>query len=59
MVEILEGLTIDFKRKTVDTETGAMHKGVVLYACGSLVTYNEKTDVLILSHFSVKVCCTV
>lgn len=59
LVEILEGLTIDLGRRTMNPETGAMHKDVVLYACGSLVTYSEKTDILILSHFSVKVGRTV
>ncbi|KAF8137382.1 hypothetical protein EV363DRAFT_1428288, partial [Boletus edulis] len=54
LVEILEGLTIDLGRQTLDPESGAMHKGILLYACGSLVTYNEKTDIVILSHFSVK-----
>ena len=32
-----------------------MHNGALLDACGSLVTYNERTGVIILSHFSVKV----
>ena len=57
LVEILEGMTVDLGRRTMDPDTGAMHKGILLYACGSLVTYNEKTDILILSHFSVKVGC--
>ncbi|KAF8546310.1 hypothetical protein OG21DRAFT_1176621 [Imleria badia] len=38
----------------MDPEVGAMHKGALLDACGSLVTYNEDTGILILSHFSVK-----
>lgn len=55
LAEISEGLTIDLGKRTMDPEAGPMHKGALLDACGSLVTYNEETDVLILSHFSVKV----
>ena len=55
LVEILEGLTIDLGRRTMDPDIGPMHKGALLDGCGSLVTYNEETDILILSHFSVKV----
>ncbi|KAI9567489.1 ankyrin repeat-containing domain protein [Boletus coccyginus] len=54
LAEISEGLTIDLGKRTMDPEAGPMHKGALLDACGSLVTYNEETDVLILSHFSVK-----
>ena len=59
MAEILEGLTVDLRRRIMDPDIGPMHKGALLDACGSLVTYNEDTDVLILSHFSVKVSRTV
>ncbi|KAF8439131.1 ankyrin repeat-containing domain protein [Boletus edulis BED1] len=52
--ELLEGLAIDLERRTMDPDTGLMHKDALLDACGSLVTYNEDTDILILSHFSVK-----
>ncbi|KAF8549429.1 hypothetical protein OG21DRAFT_588736 [Imleria badia] len=59
LVEILDGLAIDLGRRTMDHDAGPMHKGALLDACGSLVTYNEDTDILILSHFSVKVSRTV
>ena len=59
LVEILEGLTIDLGRRTMDPDIGPMHKGALLDACGSLVTYNEETGILILSHFSVRVSRTV
>jgi hypothetical protein len=59
LVEILEGLTIDLGRRTMDPDIGPVHKGALLDACGSLVTYNEDTDILTLSHFSVKVSRTV
>ena len=59
LVEIHEGLTIDLGKRTMNPDIGPMHKGALLDACGSLVTYNEETDILILSHFSVKVSCTV
>jgi len=39
----------------MDPDARPMYKGALLDACGSLVTYNEETDILILSHFSVKV----
>ncbi|KAF8556080.1 ankyrin [Imleria badia] len=54
LVEILNGLAIDLGRRTMDHDAGPMHRGALLDACGSLVTYNEDTDILILSHFSVK-----
>lgn len=59
LVEILDGLAIDLRRRTMDHDTGPMHKGALLDACGSLVTYNEDTGILILPHFSVKVSRTV
>ena len=54
--ELMEGLSIDVKGRILDSSMGPMHREALLDACGSLVTYTEKTDVIILSHFSVKVC---
>lgn len=53
--EIMEGLSINLKTRTLDSDIGPMHSGVLLDACGSLVTYSEKTEIIILSHSSVKV----
>ncbi|KAF8556919.1 ankyrin [Imleria badia] len=52
--ELMEGLSIDLEKWTLDFSTGPMHREALLDACGSLVTYNEKTSIIILSHFSVK-----
>lgn len=53
--ELIEGLSIDFEKRTLDPNMGPMHKEALLDACGSLVTYIEETNIIILSHFSVKV----
>ncbi|KAF8135797.1 hypothetical protein EV363DRAFT_1294575 [Boletus edulis] len=53
--EIMEALSINLQTRTLDFDIGPMHSGALLDACGSLVTYTEKTGVIILSHFSVKV----
>ncbi|KAF8125621.1 hypothetical protein EV363DRAFT_1299128 [Boletus edulis] len=52
--ELIEGLSINLETRTLDLDFGPMHNGVLLDACGSLVIYNEKTGIIILSHFSVK-----
>ncbi|KAF8135794.1 hypothetical protein EV363DRAFT_1551923, partial [Boletus edulis] len=52
--EIMEALSINLRTRTLDLDIGPMHSGALLDACGSLVTYTEKTGVIILSHFSVK-----
>lgn len=54
--QIMEGLSIDVKRRVLDHESRPVHGPALLDALGSLVTYDELTDVVILSHFSVKVC---
>lgn len=53
--ELMEGLAVDLEQRTLDHSVGPMHREALLSACGSLVTYNEKTSMIILSHFSVKV----
>ncbi|KAG6372884.1 ankyrin repeat-containing domain protein [Boletus reticuloceps] len=54
VTEIMEALSINLKTRTLDPDIGPMHSGALLDACGSLVTYSEKTGVIILAHFSVK-----
>ena len=41
----------------MDREIAPVHGDALLDALGSLVVYNEETDVIILSHSSVKVGC--
>ncbi|KAF8126505.1 hypothetical protein EV363DRAFT_1268265 [Boletus edulis] len=52
--ELMEGLSIDLEKRTLDFSVGPMHREALLDVCGSLVTYDEKTGIVILSHFSVK-----
>ncbi|KAF8550913.1 ankyrin [Imleria badia] len=52
--ELMEGLSINLHTRTMDLDSQPMHNGALLDACGSLVTYIERTGVIILSHFSVK-----
>ena len=51
----MEGLPIKLETRTLDSDFGPMYRGASLDACGTLVTCTEKTDIIILSHFSVKV----
>ena len=53
--EIIEGLSINLQTRMLESDIGPMHSGALLDACGSLVTYTEKTGIIILSHSSVKV----
>ena len=53
--EIMEALSINLETRTLDSDIGPMHSGALLDACGSLVTYTERTGIIILSHSSVKV----
>ena len=54
--QIMESLSIDLERRVLDFESRPVHGPALLDALGSLVTYDELTDEVILSHFSVKVC---
>ena len=54
--QIMESLSIDLRRRVLDYESRPVHGSALLDALGSLVTYDELTDIVILSHFSVKVC---
>lgn len=53
--ELMEALSINLRTRTLDSDFGPMHSGALLDACGSLVTYTEKTEIIILAHSSVKV----
>ena len=53
--EILEALSIDLRGRRLDREIAPVHGYALLDALGSLVVYNEETDIIILSHSSVKV----
>ena len=55
LFEIIEALSINLETRTLDSDIGPMHSGALLDACGSLVTYTERTEIIILSHSSVKV----
>ena len=55
LTQIMDGLSVDPDRKVLSRDSGPLHGPALLDALGSLVTYNEVTDVVILSHFSVKV----
>ncbi|KAF8133986.1 ankyrin repeat-containing domain protein [Boletus edulis] len=52
--EIMEALSINLQTRSLDTDNVPIHRGALLDACGSLVTYSEKTEIIILAHFSVK-----
>ncbi|KAG9313599.1 ankyrin repeat-containing domain protein [Chiua virens] len=54
LTELTEGLSIDVRRRTVDSSLAPLHRGALLDACGSLVMHIEKTDTITLSHSSVK-----
>ena len=53
--QIMEGLSIDLGRRAMDRDSGPVHGSALLDALGSLVMYDKVTDIVILSHFSVKV----
>ena len=53
--ELMEALSINLQTRTLESDMGPMHSGALLDACGSLVTYTEKTGIIILAHSSVKV----
>ncbi|KAN0094796.1 Ankyrin repeat-containing domain protein [Tylopilus felleus] len=54
LFQIVEGLSIDLGRRTLDRESGPVHGTTLLDILGSLVMYDEATDIVMLSHFSVK-----
>ena len=54
LAQIVDGLSVDAKQRKIDRETHWL-RAALLNALSSLVLYCEETDVLALSHFSVKV----
>ena len=42
--ELMEGLSINLEKRTLDFSTGPMHREALLDACGSLVTYNRSEE---------------
>ena len=55
LAQIVDGFLVDLKQRQVYLETRSLG-AALLDALSSLVSYDEETDVLTLSHFSVKVC---
>lgn len=54
--QIMESLAIDLGNRVLDFESRPVNGPALLDALGSLVIHDELTDIVILSHFSVKVC---
>ena len=57
--QIIEGLSVDPVRRVIDRASWPVHGAALLDVLGSLVTYNDVTNVVVLSHFSVKVFRTL
>ena len=55
MRELLEGLTIDSIRRALDPRFALIKGADLLDVCRSLVVHHEETDIITLSHMSVKV----
>ena len=57
--QIVDGLSVDLSLpKSIDRKTG-LSGTALLDALSSLVSYHEETDIVALSHFSVKVCLRI
>lgn len=54
--QIMEGVSINPVQRVLDRDFGPVHGSALLDVLGSLVTHDEVTDIVILSHYSVKVC---
>ena len=54
--EIMEGVSIDLEQRAIERDSGPLHGSALLDVLGALVVYDEVTDIVLLSHFSVKVC---
>ena len=55
MRELLEGLAIDPIRRVLDSRFALIKGADLLDVCRSLVVHHEETDIITLSHMSVKV----
>ncbi|KAG6332075.1 hypothetical protein ID866_7013 [Astraeus odoratus] len=53
--QILEAVKIEIGKSIIDDDTGPMNHMMLIDACSSLVNFDEQTQMLSLSHFSVKV----
>ncbi|KAF9232188.1 ankyrin repeat-containing domain protein [Melanogaster broomeanus] len=52
--ELAEALAIHRDKPVWGSSTATMRKTDILEICGSLVSYHEQTDIITLSHYSVK-----
>ncbi|KAG1886753.1 hypothetical protein F4604DRAFT_1285484 [Suillus subluteus] len=52
--QLNEAMMIEVGQSNLNPDLGVMDLMDIVAACGSLVTYNEKTRVVALSHYSVK-----
>ena len=55
LTQIVDGLSMDFQKRENDREAQQWLETKLLHSLSSLVSYHEETDVLVLSHYSVKV----
>jgi len=53
--QLNEAMMIEVGQSNLNPDLDVMDPMDIVAACGSLVTYNEKTGVVALSHYSVKV----
>lgn len=51
---VMEAVKIEIGKPTIDDEAGVIDEDCLLKVCSSLVSLDEKTRILSLSHFSVK-----
>ncbi|KAG2340434.1 hypothetical protein BDR05DRAFT_1002613 [Suillus weaverae] len=52
--QLNEAMMIEVKQSNLNPDLGVVDPMDIVVACGSLVTYDEKTGVVALSHYSVK-----
>ncbi|KAG2076215.1 hypothetical protein BDR04DRAFT_1149267 [Suillus decipiens] len=52
--QLNEAMMIEVGRLNLNPDLGVMDPMDIMAACGSLVTYNKKTGIVALSHYSVK-----
>lgn len=52
---MVEALSIDLQKRKLDPAIAPVNKHTLLDVLRSLVVHNEETDIISLSHFSVKV----
>jgi hypothetical protein len=53
--QLNEAIMIEVGQSNLNPKRGVIDPMDIMTACGSLVTYDEKTGVVALSHYSVKV----